>query len=273
MPTVQVGSTTVAYAVTGSGPAIMLIHGAGASKDTNWGALAGLEERFTLVALDLPGSGDTRDSGGTLDHDELARLAAAVVEQTKVGSAHVVGYSMGSTVAIRLAATRPELVRSLVLVAGWAHSDVRMVHEFDLWRRLFETDRELWVRFTVLTGSGPEFFASVDQGAIESLVGTFLSITPDGVGRQAELITRIDVRSCLADVRAPTLIVGLEHDQQVPVEHARTLHQGIAGSEYQEIASGHLVPWHHPQAFAEAIGGFVTRQPEGRQADLNGPTL
>ncbi len=73
----------------------------------------------------------------------LARQVAAVAEA--VGAPHVdlVGHSLGAAIATVLAAERPELVRTLTLVAGFLTADEpRLKLTFELWRRLIAADRE-----------------------------------------------------------------------------------------------------------------------------------
>jgi len=99
------------------GPAILLIHGFGADRLSwlvNQHALAAAGR---VYALDLPGHGETPSTGpGRLD--DLARAVEKAIEGAGVGPVHIVAHSLGGAVAIALAAARPDLVRSLGLIAG-----------------------------------------------------------------------------------------------------------------------------------------------------------
>jgi pimeloyl-ACP methyl ester carboxylesterase len=98
---------------------VLCVHGmAGAA--TNWtdfmGEIAG---EFACTAVDLPGSGFSppppNPSGYSIA--ALARTVAAVIEEQLTAPVHLVGNSMGGTVAVKLAATRPDLVRTLTLIS------------------------------------------------------------------------------------------------------------------------------------------------------------
>lgn len=101
----------------GSEPALY-VHGLGGSS-TNWTDLAGLlAERLDGEAVDLPGFGRSDPAparGYTVP--ALARRLARLVEHRGRGPVHLFGNSLGGAVCVYLAATRPELVRTLVLIS------------------------------------------------------------------------------------------------------------------------------------------------------------
>jgi pimeloyl-ACP methyl ester carboxylesterase len=101
--------------VSGAEPALY-VHGLGGSS-TNWTDLAGLLAcRLDGQAIDLPGFG----SSDPARRYTLAALADRVIrwiEATDRGPVHLVGNSLGGAVTVRVAATRPDLVRTLILVS------------------------------------------------------------------------------------------------------------------------------------------------------------
>lgn len=74
---------------------------------------------------------------------------------------------------------------------------------------------------------------------------------------QIELDARVDIGSLLPLIRAPTLVVGCAQDYLVPVSNARALHEGIAGSSYAEVDSGHVVLLERPAEIATLIRDFI----------------
>lgn len=263
MAHVQVQGRTVGYTVAGTGPAVLLLHGTGASKDTNWGDLpARLAQRFTVLAVDLPGSGDsTGDPDGTpfQVQDTLAGITAAVAE-AGLARVHVVGYSLGAALAVALAAEAPQTVQSLTLVAGYARADTYLAAQMRLWAQAFTADAEVFVRLALQTGMGPAFWQQIDQAGVEATVAGFGQILPDDFARQAALNSVIDTTAALEKITAPTLVVALTHDRMVPPAHSRQLAAGIAGARLVELDAGHLVPWENPQAFADVIVEHLNTQ-------------
>lgn len=112
------------YTEEGAGPPVVLLHGFAVDSDLNWrftGILPALAEEFRVIALDLRGHGrsdkphDPGAYGTTMVQDVVNLLDHLGIER-----AHVMGYSMGSTLALNLAVNHPDRVLSLVLGgSGW----------------------------------------------------------------------------------------------------------------------------------------------------------
>lgn len=259
---VTVGGTDVAHTVSGSGPGLVLLHGAGASKDITWGFLTDrLADRFTLVAPDLPGAGGTVDDGAPLQYRQLVDQVLGVADATVGRPFHLLGYSLGAHLAAAVASDAPDAARSLTTIAGWIRPDAYMGLEFDLWQRLFSASRETFARFAVLTGSHPAYLADASPADVQGLVDTFVPILADGTARQAEFITRTDLSTALAAITAPTHVVGLTADRQVPLAHSHRLHAAIDGAVLTEVDAGHIAPWQHPDDLTAAVESFLATAP------------
>lgn len=99
-----------------AGRVVVGLHGITANHRSFHGLAARLDAR--LVAFDLRGRGRSRTLPGPYDLESLAADVAAALDALSIADAIVVGHSMGGFVAARLAASRPDLVASLVLVDG-----------------------------------------------------------------------------------------------------------------------------------------------------------
>ena len=115
----------IRYIDVGEGDPVVLLHGFALSAEANWGLtglLGSLPQEYRLLAPDQRGHGrseklhDSEAYGLEFVQDVIRLLDALEIER-----AHVVGYSMGGAIALRLAADHPDRVRSVVLGgAGWA---------------------------------------------------------------------------------------------------------------------------------------------------------
>lgn len=114
----------IRYITKGQGQTVMLVHGFSATAEANWvlpGVFEGLAKDFRVVAIDNRGhgkSGKPHDPGAY--GDEMARDVLRLLDHLKIDQAHVVGYSMGGFIAMRLLALAPERFASAVIGgAGW----------------------------------------------------------------------------------------------------------------------------------------------------------
>jgi pimeloyl-ACP methyl ester carboxylesterase len=115
---VVVDGDTVPYLEGGSGETVLLVHGFGANKD-NWTRFARfLTPRHRVVALDVPGFGEsTRDSSKSYDIEAQAQRLHRFAETLGLERFHLAGNSMGGQISAVYAASHPDQVLSLGLIA------------------------------------------------------------------------------------------------------------------------------------------------------------
>ncbi|MFD3679884.1 alpha/beta fold hydrolase [Streptomyces sp. NPDC058613] len=259
MATITVGNAQVHYEKAGSGPSLVLVHGTGsAGAALNWGRTA---PRFTpyrtVITPDLSGTEATLDDGAPLTAEGLATQVIAVIEDAADGPVDLLGFSMGSTVAATVAALRPDLVRRLILVAGWAHtdSDEYLRSLFTLWQNLGTSDPASFGRAVAMTGFSRGFLNAIGRAEFESLIPN-MQPTP-GTLRHVAYDLQVDIRPLLPRIQAPTLVIGGTQDITVPVEHSRALHAAIPHSEYAEIDAGHVLLFEQEDTFVKLVTEFV----------------
>ncbi|GAA2105096.1 alpha/beta fold hydrolase [Streptomyces albiaxialis] len=224
----------------GSGPALLLAHGAGGGIEGNFGlVLDDLARDHTVIGPSYPGVGRTPLPEEPLDLDVLAdSLVASAVERGHERFA-VLGESLGSAVAVRVATRHPERVTALVLTAGFAVADPVLDGAARLIATLTEAgERRAVARFAALTVLAEHHLAAMSPTDIEEAVNGVLAGMPDGMPAHFELITRVDVRDDLAHVRVPTLVAVPTGDRLVLPDSTRRLAHGIAGATLLELPGG-----------------------------------
>lgn len=116
--------TRLTYFVAGEGPPVVLLHSFSQSTQKDWvatGIFDQLAANYRVIALDARGHGRSEkphdpDSYGVIMVDDVVRL----LDHLRIDQAHVVTYSMGGYIAIKMATLYPERIKSLVLGgAGW----------------------------------------------------------------------------------------------------------------------------------------------------------
>jgi len=271
MHTIDHAGARIAYRVDGAGPGLVLVHGTGGDSESHWGHLVPhLAPHWTVVRPEYAGSGQTRDQGGPLTVATLADQVVAAARAAGTVPFDLAGFSLGAPIAVHIAAEYPQLVRSVVLLAGFASSDSpRQTMQFELWRDLIRSDRASMARIALLTGFSPAFLSSLDEAALTQNIDFMLdNINWEGMARQIELDRTLNVCEQARRIARPALVIGCRHDQMVPVDHARRLAALIPHAEYAEMETGHIALWERPDEFIELACGFLRRH-AGERAGRN----
>jgi len=252
----------------GSGPAIVFSHGLLWSTAMWRFQLAEFGGRYRCIAYDHRGQGKSEVTRSGYDMDTLASDAAALISQLHAAPAHFVGLSMGGFVGMRIAARRPELLRSLVLMET-------------------ASDREPWRSrpkyaamnfFTRFVGTKPfvpvvmkilfaqPFLTDPERAALRSemeqeLAGERLT----GMRRAVSGVTaRKGVSATeLAKIRAPTLVISRELDSAVVPARSRRTASQIPGAKFVTIPrAGHTSALEEPEAVNRALRDFWGSLPQ-----------
>ena len=254
--------------VAGSGPALLLLHGFTGS-GRSWDELtnAAIAAGCTVIAPDLPGHGGTAWSAPRATVERTADDVAALLRALGYERAHVVGYSMGARVALRLAIARPARVARLVLeapsagIADPAQRLARRDADEGLALRL-ERDGiapfvDAWERMPVLAGE-----ARVGGGARNSLRALRLGHDPAGLAaslRAAGQGAMEPLHDRLGEISAPTLVIVGAND---PVRgRAEAVAAGISGARLAIVPeAGHAPHLEAPAAFIGLVLDFVSEE-------------
>ncbi|MFI6639050.1 alpha/beta fold hydrolase [Streptomyces sp. NPDC050504] len=257
-------ASSLGRTVRGSGPGLLLAHGAGGGIDANYGPIMDtLAAEHTVVGPDYPGTGRTARATVPLDLDVLAdELVAAAVEEG-LDTFAVAGYSLGCPVAVRAASRHPGRITALVLTAGFAYPNPRFLLAARLWRDLLRADDlERLAGYLSLIGlSAPALDAVAEDDLVSAVKTAAATIPPGTLDHLDLLIDRVDVRADLAAISVPTLVVSTTLDQLVTPHHHRQLAGAIPGARFAEIATGHLPFVEEPEQWAALIRDFLR---EGR---------
>ena len=260
----------------------LYVHGLGGSS-TNWTDLAALlADRLDGVAVDLPGFGRSEPSAGDgYTPRQLAGYLTQVIEQVHGGPVHLLGNSLGGTVALELAARRPDLVRTLTLVSP-AMPDLRPRVGPDMVLPLLLVPGVGRVAERRMAAMTPEERA---QGTIDVCFADPSRVPPDRLAEAIEEVRRRNelpyameaflhtlrglVTAYLAPpstslwaraalVKVPSLVVWGREDKLVNVRLAQRTAHALTDSRLLVLDGiGHTAQLEAPAETAEAIRGLL----------------
>jgi len=264
MPKLRVNGVELYYEDVGSGPqTIVFAHGLLWSCRMFDGQVAALQDRYRCVSFDFRGQGQTEVTKDGYDMNSLYEDAAALIESLNLAPCHFAGLSMGGFIGMRLAARRPEVLRSLILMETSA--DQEPVENIPRYRQLGMVARYIGLR--PVAGRvmpimfGRTFMTDPARAADRKLWQQRMAGNDkQGIIRALNgVIERKPIYAELSAVSLPTLImVGDEDVATVPAKSQR-IHEAITGSRLITIPhAGHTSSVEQPQAVTAAIEEFLS---------------
>lgn len=262
---------------------ILLIHGMAGSSATWRSVMPALAERFTVIAPDLVGHGDSEKPRADYSLGAFASGVRDLLLALGHERATVVGQSLGGGVAMQFAYQFPERCDRLVLVASGGLGD-----EVNLLLRLLTLPgselvlplacnnrfhdagvtvagwlakvglktsphlREIWESYGSLA----------DAETRTAFVHTLRSVV-DVAGQRVSAADRLYLAS-----EVPTLIIWGDHDHIIPVDQGRATHEAIPGSRLEIFeGAGHFAHCERPDRFAAVLIDFIdTTTPSTKSA-------
>jgi magnesium chelatase accessory protein len=253
--------------VTGTGPDVLLLHGAGASAHTWHRIVPRLDDHYRLIAPDLPGHGFTQSPRGRASLPQVARDVAALMENMEAAPRIVIGHSAGGAIALEIARQGLLPLDRIVVING-ALEDFRGPAGvvFPMMARL--------MAMNPLTG----LFLSrgSSEAQVRGLIGaTGSDLDADGLALYARLIARRahvdgtlammaqwslrELGAALPDIRVPTLFLHGVNDQAVALSVAERAAGAMPDARLRAFDNvGHLAQEEAPDRVVSEVLTFLT---------------
>jgi pimeloyl-ACP methyl ester carboxylesterase len=221
-------------------PPLVCVHGAASSSVIWMDAVRRLSHQRRVVALDLPGHGqsDRWHPPPEISIDMYRDAVGTVCATLKIERAILVGHSMGALTCIAAAAAWPERVGGLVLVNCGARMPATPSLAPKLPTLVWSpaTPRDVVDRWNAVAFTAEDEIAAADLAAVG----------------------RYDATPLLARVKAPTRVLAGADDLLTPPSLARDLARGIHGATVEIVAeAAHMLPQEQPDRFLAELETFL----------------
>jgi len=224
--------------------------------------LDALKQRYRVVTYDQGGTGRT---GGALAADHsiaaMAEETLAVLEASNTATAHFVGHALGGLVGLALAERRPDRLRSLTVVNGWATASKHTQRCFDMRLLLLKHEGPAaYVRAQPIFLYPADWLARNEaQIAREEAHGLAGFQGADNLRARIAALLAFDARPSLGKLSLPTLIVASRDDVLVPSAMSEALAAGIPGAHLHVAPwGGHALNVTEPAAFNTLLLDFLS---------------
>ena len=261
----DVNGLKVHYKETGpqAAPALLLMHGFGSSLQAwdDWSLK--LEQKYRVIRLDLPGFGLTGASPAN-DYSEEKDLAILTHFADKLGleKFSIIGHSMGGKMAWTLAATQPERVQALVLMAPDGFPEAK-----DIGTKPYEVPAVMGLIKYFL----PKYLV---RKSIEPAFAEADALSDARVNRYYDMLRAPGVRAAILErsnqtiytdpvprlkaIKAPTLLIWGEQDQMIPSTNAKSYASVLSNSTTVLVPKlGHLLQEEQPEKGLTAVMQFL----------------
>jgi len=261
----DVDGLKVHYKETGpqAAPALLLMHGFGSSLQAwdDWSLK--LEQKYRVIRLDLPGFGLTGASPAN-DYSEEKDLAILTHFADKLGleKFSIIGHSMGGKMAWTLAATQPERVQALVLMAPDGFPEAK-----DIGTKPYEVPAVMGLIKYFL----PKYLV---RKSIEPAFAEADALSDARVNRYYDMLRAPGVRAAILErsnqtiytdpvprlkaIKAPTLLIWGEQDQMIPSTNAKSYASVLSNSTTVLVPKlGHLLQEEQPEKGLTAVMQFL----------------
>lgn len=250
----------VAWFEAGRGEPLILVHGLADDHRAWRRTLPDLLLRHRVLMYDLRGHGQTTLGlpDGTLR--QLGADLVALMDASGIDRAAIAGFSLGGTIAMRVAIDHPERVGALALVAtssrvgrsasDWYRQRVEMVERNDP-----------HLRDTLDQDTADVYAESPDELEEGLLIRRQSTADPRGYGNACAAMAALNASPLdpeLDRITAPTLIIASDLDKHCPPKAAEIIAAGIKASRLEVIpGAGHPIPVEKPRELAHSMIAFL----------------
>jgi pimeloyl-ACP methyl ester carboxylesterase len=259
--TIDLNGVRLAYREIGSGYPLLMINGFASTMDTwNPPLLATLTAHFRVIIFDNRGTGYSSASDEQFSIRLFADDTLALMASLRISRAHVLGLSMGASIAQELVLANPGVVDRLILIAGTFGGD-----------KAERVPQKTWKKLADKSGSPPDLANRMFSLLFpEDWLTTHdpwqycpkihETTSRGSAGRQAQAFTTWPGSyDRLPGIRCPVLVVTGTEDMIIPARNAELLAERIPGARCILIpGAGHGLQYQCPAVLGRVVISFLT---------------
>lgn len=243
---------------------LLLIHGLTGNKSTMYPIRDMFKDEYRVITIDTRGHGEsTRPEQYTID--DHANDIHEIIKELNLQKVNILGYSMGSYIALRAAEVQCDDINNLILVCtkpnGKTSSVARLLKEANL--DITQVTQEEMMEVILKASVAPQSLQKIVNGElnIEALLKGDEGQELNESEKAAEdaSLANFDNSNDYEKVTCNTLVIAAEHDGINPPELGREVADGIKDAEFELIKdAGHLAVVEQPDEFQKIVKDFLS---------------
>ena len=276
MPHFENDGRALYYEIHGEGEPLLCVMGLSADHLAWTLQVPAFSERYRTIVFDNRDVGQSFRADGPYDVADMARDTLALADGLGLARFHLLGMSLGGTIAQELALAAPERVRSLTLIVTYASAG-RWGRDFArLWgRAATQRSDEEHIDWLILQTVSEEFYEN--EAAVEFLRNMLLANPHpqprDAFLRQLDAGARHDTRERLGVLTVPTHVIAGGHDLLVPAWKSAEIAQRIPGAKLSVLPRApHGINVERAEDFNALVLDFLAGVSGSAEAPAPAPT-
>jgi len=254
---------SMSYGDSGSGPAVVLLHGFPLSRDMWRPQVEALAQAgFRVITPDLRGFGDSEVPDGPYSMSLFSDDVVALLDHLEIDRAIIGGMSMGGYILLNLLERYPERVVAACFITTRSSSDSETAKagRLALLERMKKDGTGNMAELSIATLLAGETLRHNPE-LVRTVYRWMTSVDLRGIeGALHALLERKDYSALLKNFDLPSLVIGAAQDSAVPPEDLRVLSEGLPNNELCVIPdAGHMANLEQPEAFNECLLRFLRR--------------
>ena len=244
---------------------LLLIHGLTGNKSTMYPIRDMFKDDYRVITIDTRGHGEsTRPEEYTID--DHAEDIHEIIRELNLEKVDILGYSMGSYIALRAAEVKCDDINNLILVCtkpnGKTSSVARLLKEANL--DITQVTQEEMMEVILKASVAPQSLPKIVSGElnIEELLSgdEGMELSEEEKAAEDASLANFDNSKDYANVTCNTLVIGAEYDGINPPELGREVANGIKDAKFELIKdAGHLAVAEQPDEFQNIIRNFLNQ--------------
>lgn len=247
---INISGIDLHYRVSGSGPALILMHGWGCNVDTVASIEKVAAESHTVYNIDLPGFGQSTEPQAVWGVEDYTRLIEEFARSLGIENPSLIGHSFGGRISILYGSRNKADKIVLVDAAG-----VKPKRPLKYYIKVYSFKTGKWLAKTFMSKHKAEQFIEKMRGGRGS--SDYAQATPKMRAILSKCVNE-DLKAVMPSIKAPTLLIWGENDTATPLSDAKTMEKLIPGAGLVSFPGcSHYSFLDNPRQFAAVLDSFL----------------
>ncbi|GJG97972.1 3-oxoadipate enol-lactonase [Cupriavidus pauculus] len=220
--------------------------------------MAALTRHYRVLRYDTRGHGRSALPAASFGMADLAADVVAIMDYADIAQAHFCGLSMGGMTGMVLARHHAARFGRFVLA-----NTAALIGPESVWNtRIATVERDGMNAIVdgVLARWFTDHYLVTRRDEMAPVRRMLETASAKGYTANCAAVRDADLRDLLPRIEAPVLVIAGEHDLATTSAQGREVADGIPGARYQALPAAHLSNWELPEAFGNAVIGFLSHK-------------